>query len=162
MFRPGGLVMKQNVRFVVTIILMVAAVAAVWWLLFRPESETPSGPETVRDETVRESPELPPPAPSAGPDETARRLDAGAVGARVAVDRPAATRGATGGGSLSGLVLDEALEPAPGVEVIIQRTASEQNTPAGRGGGGRPCRRGQTGGHARSHGRRFAFGAGSG
>lgn len=129
MFRPGGLVMKQNVRFVVTIILMVAAVAAVWWLLFRPESETPSGPETVRDETVRESPELPPPAPSAGPDETARRLDAGAVGARVAVDRPAATRGATGGGSLSGLVLDEALEPAPGVEVIIQRTASEQNTP---------------------------------
>ena len=115
MFRPGGLVMKQNVRFVVTIILMVAAVAAVWWLLFRPESETPLGPETVRDETVRESPELPPPAPSAGPDETARRLDAGAVGARVAVDRPAATRGATGGGSLSGLVLDEALEPAPGV-----------------------------------------------
>ena len=60
----GGFAMKQNVRFVVTIILMVAAVAAVWWLLFRPESETPStGNGVTRRSGISE---LPLPAPPPG------------------------------------------------------------------------------------------------
>ncbi len=120
--------MRQNARFVLTLVLVLAAVAAIWWYLFRPEIITPLEPSTARDETVRESTELPPPAAPARPDEAAQRLDGGAVGTRVAVDRPAATRRAAGGATLAGLVLDEALEPAPGVDVVIRRTASEKNT----------------------------------
>jgi protocatechuate 3,4-dioxygenase beta subunit len=120
--------MRQNARFVLTLVLVLATVIAIWWYLFRPESVTPLEPSTARDETVRESTKLPPPAAPARPDKAAQRVDGGAVGTRVAVDRLAATRAITGGATLAGLVLDEALEPAPGVEVVIRRTASEKNT----------------------------------
>lgn len=118
--------MKQNVRFFLTVVFVLVVVAAVWWLLFRQETEAPSGPEMAREDITDGSREAPPSAPVAQPEDSPQRLDQGAVGTRIAPDAPAAARRATGGSTLTGLVLDEALNPAPGVEVTAQRTNSEQ------------------------------------
>ena len=118
--------MKQNLRFSLILVLVLAAVAAVWWLLSRQGAEAPSGPEVTRGETEEQSRAPLPPAPRVKPDETPQRLDRSAVGTRVSVDAPTAVRRTSGGGILTGLVLDEALKPAPGVKVVMSRTASEQ------------------------------------
>ena len=118
--------MKQNIRFALTVVFVLSFVAAIWWLLFRQEGEMPSGPEITREE-AREAPREPsPPAPSLEARQTPRRLDQGAAGARRAVDRSTTETRRRGVGTVAGLVLDEALEPASGVDVLVQRTRSEQ------------------------------------
>ena len=118
--------MKQNLRFVVTVVFVLVVVAALWWLLLDKNVEAPTGPEAAHNETEDESLGTQPPVPPVTPDQAPTRLDLSAVGTRKAANVQKTAREIRGGGTLTGLVLDEALSPVSGAEVLVQQTASQQ------------------------------------
>ncbi|MFO7974334.1 MAG: carboxypeptidase regulatory-like domain-containing protein [Candidatus Hydrogenedentota bacterium] len=122
--------MKQNLRFLLTVVFMSVVVAFLWWILLRKGTEAPTTPEASHERSAEDSQPIPPPAPPVRLDETPQRLDLGPVGTRktTTTQTQADPRRSHGGGFLVGLVLDQDLNPASGIEVLVQRTASQEGS----------------------------------